>query len=466
MTRTLANVFVVLVLILTPRFAFAEIEGGEGNESLSDGRMPKGAGAIINHLDRIAWWEGDGGPFHAEGLSDTLAMNEIVTAFGKFDVKTRRIVVHDGIGQSYWLNMQQSEMKEAAKIDWTFLVWPEGKWENSRWMFSRRKEPPREKPDLPAQIDVYTANIRWADVIVPAGIQVIDERLEAHGFKAADGIVIGGHVKELVDGQPMVATVHAQRIETKKGQGYVYTDLAQSKSDSAGKWVLKNLPPAWIRIVVEADGFVPRVVGYAHCFDQPQWHSFDAGLIRAISLSGRVTDQSGTPLADVDVRLDDVIVAKGDETGDRYESPSNFRFKTDADGRFHSNQVLAGKATVWLHKSGYSMGGLGRSVTLPTKELELQLMKAGSIRVTVDFNGQKRPKEYMVELEPEGGNAVRKYGGSATIDAKNVFTFENVPPGKYVVKGHPNPSTEQEVTEALEIDLQGSNAVNVTIKAK
>ena len=52
------------------------------------------------------------------------------------------------------------------------------------------------------------------------------------------------------------------------------------------------------------------------------------------------------------------------------------------------------------------------------------------ISSAVDFNGKKRPAEYMVELEPESGNAVGKYGGAATIDAKNVFTFENVPPGK------------------------------------
>jgi hypothetical protein len=154
------------------------------------------------------------------------------------------------------------------------------------------------------------------------------------------------------------------------------------------------------------------------------------------------------------------------EPGGEYESPTDFQFETDADGRFHFDQAPAGKAKIWLHKSGYSMAGLDRTITLPENGLEFQLLKAGSIRVTVDFNGGNRPKEYMVELEPAGGKAVGKYGGVATIDARNVFTFEDVPPGKYVVKGHPNPSSEQQVSEAIEVDLRNANAVDVTIKAK
>ena len=463
MARTLAGLFVAFVLIAAPKIALAMIEGSKDNKKLDDARMPQGADAIINSKDRIAWWEGDGGPFHSDGRGDTKAMNTILTDFAKLDVKTKRIVVHDGIGQSYFLNMDlHSDMKRAARIDWTFAVWPKGKWENSLWRFSRQNLPPPEKPDLPAQIDVYTANIRWAEVVVPAGIEVIDERLEAHGFTAADGNVIEGRVKKLPGGLPMVSTVRVQRIELKKGEGYVHTEIAQSTSNEQGVWVLKNLPAAWVRIVVEAEGFVPRIVGYARCYDQPQWHSFESGLVRAVSISGRVTDKSGAPLADVDVRLDDFVV----EPNEDYESPTQFTFKTDVAGRFRADQVPAGKARVWLSKSDYSMGGWAKLVTLAAGENEFQLLKAGSIRVTVDFTGKKRPPEYIVEVEPEGGNAIGTYGGSAKIDAKNVFTFENVPSGKYVVKGHPNPSSEREVTEALNINLQYVTAADVTIKAK
>ena len=46
-------------------------------------------------------------------------MNRILADFAKVEVKTKRIVVHDGIGQSYLINMDlQSEMIKAANIDY------------------------------------------------------------------------------------------------------------------------------------------------------------------------------------------------------------------------------------------------------------------------------------------------------------------------------------------------------------
>jgi hypothetical protein len=369
------GLFVALVLILSPRHASALITGAEGNEKLSDTRMPKGAAAIINRLDRIAWWEGEG-EFYAEGRGDIEVMNAILTDFAKLDVKIKRIVVHDGIGQSYWINMdKEPDKRKAAQIDWAFMVWPSGKWEWSRKL--GRKLLPLDKADLPSQIDVYTANIRWGNVFVPAGIEVIDERLEAHGFTVADGIVIEGHAKDLQNGKPIVASVRVQQIDRKAGKKAgkkeVYATIAESNSDASGRWVLRNLGAGSVRIVLEADGFAPRVVGYARLDDQPQWQAYNSGLARPAPLSGRITDTTGAPLAQVEVSLVDVIV----EPGDDYESPTGYRLKTDAEGRFRFDQVPSGKVKVRLHKHGYSMTGLGQPITVPANDIELPMMKAG-----------------------------------------------------------------------------------------
>lgn len=464
MTRTLTVLLALSLSILAPRVASALIEGAASSQKINGARMPKGAAAIINRPERIAWWEGEG-EFHAEGRGDVKVLNEILASFAKLDVKSKRIVVHDGVGQSYLLNMDnQPEKRKKARIDWDFMVWPSGKWDHFLTGPFRDNSVAPDAPEPPAQIDVYTSKIKWADVVVPAGIEVIDQRLEAHGFTVADGIVIEGHVKDIKTGQPIVATMRIQRVEPKTGN-YVFSNIAeQSKSDADGHWVLKNLAPAqeWIRIVLEADGYAPRVVGNARFDDQPQWRSFDSVLMRPASISGRVTDAAGKPLADVELRLDDVIA----EIGGEYESPTDYKFKTDAEGRFSADQVPVGKARIWLQKSGYSMGGLGQPINMPAQDIELQLIKAGAIRVTVDFAGQKRPKEYMVELEPEGGKAVGKYGGLGTIDRKNSFVFENVPPGKYVVKGHPNPTSQSQISDAITVDLQGDDPADVTIKAK
>jgi hypothetical protein len=461
MTKTLAGLYVTLLLTLAPCIAAAMGEGAVGNKPLKDRRMPEGANAIIDRRDRVAWYEGEG-PFQAEGRGGIKAINQILADFAKVDVKMKRVVVHDGAGQSSMIDAEEkTRRKKNSRIDWTFSVWPKGKWENARRHYLRRNLTPPEEADLPTQIDIFTANIRWADVVVPAGIEVLDERLESHGFTAEDGIVFEGHVKELTGGQPMVAAV---RVETMKlvDEKWEYTTVGETTSNADGTWVLKNLPPKSARIVVEADGFVSRIV-YLSLDDKPQWRSFQSDLALAVSVSGRVTDLQGMPLADVNVRLDDLVV----EPNQEYQTASELLFKTDADGRFHFDRVPAGKASLLAHKSGQNSPGLRQQITLPANNLELQYLNPGSLRVIVDFTGKNRPEEYVVELEPYGGITVGKSSRTARINTKNIALFDNVPRGKYNVKGHPNPDSEQQVTEAITVELfRSEDIAEVTIKAK
>jgi hypothetical protein len=226
--------------------------------------------------------------------------------------------------------------------------------------------------------------------------------------------------------------------------------------------VLKKAAAGWVRVVVDADGFAPRVAGYASLGDEPCWQSYDSRLSRHAPVSGRVTDDTGKPLDGVDVRLDNVQP----ESGGRYESPDGYEFKTDADGRFRAERVPAGKATVWVHKSGYCRPGLGLPITTPKGDVELQMMKSAGVRVTVDFAGKVRPQGYIVSIAPEGGEAVGSYGGSGNIDAKGQMSFENVPPGRYVLRGRPNPGSDAEETEPVGVDLKGGQAAEVTLKAR
>ena len=341
--------------------------------------MPNGVNAIIDRRDRVARWEGES-EFHAEGRATTKAMNKILADFAKVDVKKRRLVIHDGIGQSAWINWDKEPGKrEEAQIDWELTVWPKGKWEWSRKLSGNINLPVDKKPDLPAQLDVYTANIRWADVVVPARIEVIDERLESHGFTSADGIVIEGTIKEPLGGKPIVGTMRVQRIGRKDGKT-AYPDIAVSRSNEAGICVLKNLPAAWVRVVVEAGrDLLPELSGTPDSTTNRNSDAFHSSLARAVSISGRVTDKSGVPVAGVDVRLRDVVVNV--ESADEYPSPSDGGLITDVDGRFRFDQVPAGTGTVRLRKSGYSMPGRGQSVTLPASGVELLLLESGTTLV-------------------------------------------------------------------------------------
>jgi len=225
-----AVLLTTMIAAVSAQTAFALITGGVGNDAKDDAGWPAGAAAIFNHPSRVAWWEGPpfgGGQWHAECQGDAKALSAVLVEFAELDVTAKRIVVHDGIGYSFWLNPNGEPAKqEAARIDWTFMVWQPAHWERLRALPPRFKavdaSDARDGP--PSQIEVYVGgNLRWADVTVPKGLMIVDERLEAHGFKAANGTVLEGTVVDLVSKRPLAARMKLQRIEPQPTGGYKYT---------------------------------------------------------------------------------------------------------------------------------------------------------------------------------------------------------------------------------------------------
>ena len=125
----------------------------------------------------------------------------------------------------------------------------------------------------------------------------------------------------------------------------------------------------------------------------------------------------------------------------------------------------AGKAKISIHKPGYCRPGPRPAITTPKEDIELRMVRSGSIHVMVEFAG-KRPQEYMVMLEPKEGNVIGSYGGSGRINEKNQFTFENVPPGEYLLSGRSNPGRLDETAGPIAIDVQGGEVAEPALKAK
>src|SRR6185312_17489747 len=94
----------------------------------------------------------------------------------------------------------------------------------------------------------------------------------------------------------------------------------------------------------------------------------------------------------------------------------------------------------------YCRPGLGQPVTTPANDVALVMKKSANVRVTVDFTGKSRPDGYIVNMAPEEGAGVGKWSGSGNIDAKNQISFKDVPPGRYVLHGQPNPSSANQET--------------------
>ena len=465
---------VALVVTLTVFFARnlqAIIFGGEGNAPHADPGWPAGAEVIFNNPARVAWWEGPplgGGQWHAECRGDAAALSGVLSDFAKLDVKRKRVILHDGTGKSFWLNPNRVPAKAgAANVDWVFMVWQPANWTRLRTLPTDLNPTEGENADQgpPSEIDVYTGGtVHWSDVAVPKGIEIDDQRLEAHGFKLADGVVIEGSVIDLTNQHPISAQVSLQRVEPQPKGGYLYPAIAQTAADRVGHWVLKDVPSGSFRIVIAADGFVPRILGHISCDEQPRWLNFKGGLLPPASVTGIVTDDQGAPLADVEVRCADVA----SPADGRYESPDGYTCQTDHDGSFKMNQLPIGTATVRLHKSGYCKPGLGESIKTPTTDIRLKMVKAAHLTVTVDFGGAVRlpGAGYIVELTPEGGDAVGKWGGSGMIDTKEQISFADIPPGNYQLTGHPNPSRVGDRTGPFPVELTGGQDAKITLVAK
>ena len=456
----------ILLALVHP--AFALIEGSAGNKPIDDPGWPAGAAIVFNQSGRIAYWVGPpfgGGQWHAECRGDANALNFVLANFAKIDAKVKRVVVHDGVGRSFWLNPNNEALKVAAsQIDWAFMVWQKENWKQSL------KLPPSLRPgeigDVkmgpPTQIDVYVGgDVRWADVVVPQGIEVVDERLSAHGATAADGTVLEGTIIDLETKKPLAGHAEVQLIQPKKEGSCSYTTLAQTNADDQGKWRLKNAPAGSIRIVLLATGYVPRIMGYGRYDSESGWHSFNGALLRSGTASGRVTDSSGKPLPDVVVRLFDIA-----SHNEAYATAGEFRTKTDADGRFHFDEVPIAAARIGVSKDGYCLPGLGPEIKVPAKEVAIVMPLSAEVQVTVDFANTERPQKYLVEIEPEGGNVVGSWGGGSHIDQENQVTFKNIPPGQYFLWGHPNPHSEKLLPKRIALDLKGGAHEEIVLPAQ
>ena len=447
--------------------AWALIVGGEGNDPMHDPGWPKGAAAVFNTQSRVAFWEGPpfgGGQYHAECRGDTEAFQRVLDEFAKIDNPFIRVVLHDGVGKSFWLNTnQEKEKAEKAKVDWIFMVWQPERRNMQRRLPVGISAIGKHEPAIIAQLDVYTGgSIHWKDVVVPEGIEVIDQRLETHGFTTADGTVLEGTVIDIATRKPLKASLILQRIEPQKQGGYAYTNLVEVASDSDGHWTLKNAPQEWCRLLLTADGYAPRVIGYGKYDDQPHWSEHNSGLSKPGIVTGRVVDSDGQPLADVDVRIDAIEV----KSAGAYESLSDSTIKTDAEGRFSFEVLPLGTAKVRVHKPGYIGHGMGNKIEIPASDLKLEMQLAAKLRVSIDFSETKRAGGYLVHIEPEGGEQVGKWSGDGDINANNEFICENIPQGRYVVTSRPNPGSTDQQTDPITVDLKGGATTEVTIKSK
>ena len=310
--------------------------------------------------------------WHSDCRGDAKAFTAFLADYAKLNVIPKRLVVRDGVGDSYLLNSNSDVAKRGeSSMQWSFMVQLKP---HLRPFAQRRRAARRDdaKQSPPVHLDVYASDhLRWEDVKVPAGIVVIDNRLESKGFTLKDGNVLTSTVTDLATQKPIAGTVQLQRIEDRKEGGRIYPVVAEASTNDQGTWVLKQTPPGWYRVVVQAKGYAPRVVNYERLKDQPRLYLCHGGLAPAAVVFGSVVDEAGMPIEGVAVKLSDVVSV----AGGRYDSPSNYSATTDDKGQFRFEQVPVGEATVLVKQNGYSRPSPGQPISMPVGGLELRMTK-------------------------------------------------------------------------------------------
>ncbi|MCC7034458.1 MAG: carboxypeptidase regulatory-like domain-containing protein [Acidobacteria bacterium] len=156
---------------------------------------------------------------------------------------------------------------------------------------------------------------------------------------------LAGVVLQAENGAPIAgASVYAMGPPTRR--------LTTARSGTDGRWRMRDLPPGVYRVVVRAPGFAPAWVEPS---GPPEAQESDretgprirlapegaedlvARLVRAGSLSGRVTTAAGVPVPDV------VVTTDG---GPVMGTPPIGQSLTDRDGRYRLEEVAAGERLV------------------------------------------------------------------------------------------------------------------------
>jgi protocatechuate 3,4-dioxygenase beta subunit len=294
----------------------------------------------------------------------------------------------------------------------------------------------------PPRLNVYVGGgggVDWAKVKVPAGLSVHDERAAAAPGQPGGGAVVRAEIYDMATGKP-VRDAQVAVVRTWNAGAYIaYVDVAKAVSDTTGQARFTNIPAGTYGLRAAADGYATRVLSYERCGRRSS-KRLTVELAKSAVVSGRITDTDGGPLQEVKVYPSTVMAMDGRG----YTSPGQLTIKTDAGGRFELSGLPVGYVQVGARKEGYHFSDLFTIHDVPATNIVLRLSRAGGLQVTVTDKAGQRLSRFegnplTVEVEPEEGNQVGSWGGSATVRDDGTVEFKNMPPGRYRIKSRPNP---------------------------
>lgn len=193
--------------------------------------------------------------------------------------------------------------------------------------------------------------------------------------------------------------------------------------------------------------------------------------ITTSSISGICLLPDGSPAAGVNVQAQGKLKNSTEEGNVWFSAP------TDAQGRFHFEQVAEGTYALQArgHQDDAFRGRLEGVVVnggVPVDALRLELQKAAVVKGRVDYTafGNKKPRWCWIGFYKQAGDGQRDFGdyvdGSGVRDETGEFTTSDLPAGRYCVRVHAmfDGDKEQRNYRAQDIEVGPQGAENLLLR--
>lgn len=419
----------LILLALVSHHANAMTSGCAGNDPVENHFWPTGSEGVANLKTRVAYWSGPllvGDTFDYRAKS-SVDLNEALKAFAKIAAPKRELILRNGPAESHWLKVSPAREKDTqgARIDWSFVVWQPYAWHqlnnDPRSAFAAEYAGFRRPVDPPRIIAYFGGGkLLWDEIEVPDGVIVIDQR-----GKPGDGPSITGAVYDMRTGK----VIEGATVTVTRARG-VAEDvvLPVTKTDAAGRFVVKGFPEGSCVAIVSHPGYATRTSFGYDTFRGSDTREVTLHLAKSASLSGVVRGTGGAPIAGVKVSVRPAIA----KNGFGYPGPGGRRVETDAEGRFVIENLPMGYAGLSVQKAGLSdTTDMTALFEVPNENpLEFTMSGTGTVKGTLKV---AEGKQAQISIEEIGGSKVGSWGGSMNCQPDGSFEFKNVPPGDYLI---------------------------------